>query len=345
MTRARVVVAPVGDDVATRREVARAAERHGFHRFLLLNDDPAPSATATEVYRDRGDRWEREVGQGWTRIRVVEVADPAALEALSATTAGGSAVGVRWVSDRVIPLESVVAALRGRAATWAVARNVAEVPSALGALEHGADHVVVELRHPDDVSELVEELERSQVPALAWETVAVRRVEPAGMGDRVIVDTTSVLRPGEGLLVGSSAAFLFHVASEAVGSRFSRPRPFRVNAGAAHSYVLLSDGSTRYLSELSPGDAVVAAEPNGAARSVRVGRLKVERRPLLLVEGERQAQRPTVFLQEAETVRVSLESGLRLAVTELAAGARVVGVSLPAARHLGVVVDETIEER
>lgn len=345
MTRARLVIAPVGDDVAARREVVRAAERRGFHRFLLPVPDPAPSSTEKEVYRDHRDRWEREAGEGPTRIPVVEVADLAALGTLSATTAPGSAVGVRWVSDRVIPLESVVAALRGRAAIWAVARNVAEVPSAMGALEHGADHVVVELRHPDDVSRLAEELERSQVPPLAWETVAVRRVEPSGTGDRVIVDTTSMLRPAEGLLVGSSAAFLFHVASEAVGSRFSRPRPFRVNAGAAHSYVLLSDGTTRYLSELTAGDAVVVAEPNGASRSVRVGRLKVERRPLLLIEGERGDHRPTVFLQEAETVRVSLESGPQLAVTELATGARLYGVALPPARHLGRVIEETIEER
>lgn len=33
-------------------------------------------------------------------------------------------------------------------------------------------------------------------------------------------------------------------------------RPFRVNAGPVHSYALLADGSTKYLSELAAGDQV-----------------------------------------------------------------------------------------
>lgn len=31
-------------------------------------------------------------------------------------------------------------------------------------------------------------------------------------------------------------------------------RPFRINAGPVHSYALLGDGSTKYLSELCAGD-------------------------------------------------------------------------------------------
>ena len=180
--------------------------------------------------------------------------------------------------------------------------------------------------------------------ALSWEKIPVRGVTPAGTGDRVIVDTTSLLQPDEGILVGSAAAFLFHVASEAVGSRYTRPRPFRVNAGAAHLYTLLSTGETRYLSELAPGDAILVCSPSGASRSVRVGRIKIERRPLLLVEGEFRNRRFTVFLQEAETVRLTTDIG-PVAATDLKTGANVWGVSLPAGRHLGVAVEETIEER
>ncbi|MCI4317018.1 MAG: 3-dehydroquinate synthase II, partial [Thermoplasmata archaeon] len=166
-------------------------------------------------------------------------------------------------SDRVIPLESVISRLRGRANIWVMARTPEEAPAAMGALERGADHVVVEVRNSDDVARLNELVGAPETPPLVWELVPIRRVEPVGLGDRVIVDTTSLLRPQEGLLVGSSAAFLFHVVSEAVGSEFSRPRPFRVNAGSGHSYVLLADGTTRYLTELSPGDAVLVADPAG----------------------------------------------------------------------------------
>lgn len=146
------------------------------------------------------------------------------------------------------------------------------------------------------------------------------------------------------MLVGSAAGYLFHIASEAEGSAFTRPRRFRVNAGAAHSYALLADGTTRYLDELEPGDAVLVAAPRSTARTARVGRLKIERRPLVLIRATALGHARTVFLQEAETVRLSTAER-RVAVTELRPGTLVDGVSLPPARHLGTAVHETIEER
>jgi len=227
---------------------------------------------------------------------------------------------------------------------WVIVDRLRDVPAMLGALEHGADQVVVQLAEVGQLDDLEAALDEPRGAAVAWQLVPITRVIPAGVGDRVIVDTTSLLRPAEGILVGSAAAFLLHVASETVGSRFTRPRPFRVNAGAAHSYTLLADGTTRYLSELVAGDAILAAEPNGAPRSVRVGRIKIERRPMVMVEVEREGRRYTAFLQEAETVRLSGEHD-RLATTHLDAGQRVFGAAFPPARHLGGVVEETIEER
>lgn len=46
-----------------------------------------------------------------------------------------------------------------------------------------------------------------------------------------------MLRPGEGLLVGSYAAGLLLVHSEVEDTGYINARPFRVNAGAVHSYV------------------------------------------------------------------------------------------------------------
>jgi 3-dehydroquinate synthase class II len=51
-----------------------------------------------------------------------------------------------------------------------------------------------------------------------------------GMGDRVCVDLCSLMRPGEGLLVGSFARGLFLVHSECLESNYIESRPFRVNA-------------------------------------------------------------------------------------------------------------------
>jgi len=259
------------------------------------------------------------------------------------TPVGGTLV-IEWVADRVIPLENAVAARGRRFALWTVARTPSEVPAALGALEHGADLVIVDVRSAEEVDHLETLVEGPLPSRLEWTLLPLSSVGPAGVGDRVIVDATSLLRPEEGLLVGSAAAFLFHVASEAEGSRFSRPRPFRVNAGAAHSYVLLADGTTRYLSELGPGDPVLVATPDATVRSVRVGRIKVERRPLVLLVADDGGVSRTLFAQEAESVRVTTEAG-RVPTTEVRPGTRVRGVRLPAARHLGRAVEESIEER
>jgi 3-dehydroquinate synthase II len=215
---------------------------------------------------------------------------------------------------------------------------LSEVPGALGALEHGADRVFIELRQVGEVDELDRLVESATLPRPEWVLARLESAIPGGVGDRVIVDLTSLLAEEEGLVVGSSAAFLFHVASEALGSRYTGPRAFRVNAGAAHSYTLLADGTTRYLSELEAGDAVCVLSPKGSVRSARVGRVKIERRPMLLVRARAGENSRTVFLQEAETVRLSTPAG-RVASTELTKGLDVYGVSLPPGRHLGTVDD------
>lgn len=341
----RIVVAPTARDADARAALVALGRRRGFRRFALPDgESPDGPGDAPQLTLDDGVLAPRD-GSG-DRWGIVEIRGPDDLaRALALLPARGPLV-VRWAEERLIPLENLLAERPAGRPVWVVTDRPREVPGALGALEAGADAVVVEVAEPAGLDALLEALEPTGPVELAWEAVAVRRVVAAGLGDRVIVDTTSILGPSEGLLVGSSAAFLLHVPSEAEGSRFTRPRPFRVNAGSAHSYVLRADGSTRYLAELAPGDALLAARPppEGGTRPVRVGRLKVERRPMVLVEVERRGRPFTVFLQEAETVRLSGPDGRR-PTTGLEPGHSVFGVDLPAARHLGRAIEETIDER
>lgn len=343
MTRERVTVAPVAASREERIAIVERARRRGFSHFAVEPGDPIEPATGEEVVV-------REIGQFTFRgherlpVPVVPVGDSDALDTAVRATATGGILAIEWTGDRIIPLENAIAASGRRFELWVFARAPREAPAALGALEHGAHRVVVPVRSPGELEDLESLLESASRPPLDWVLVDVTAVRPTGVGDRVLVDTTSLLGPSEGLLVGSAAGFLFHVASEAVGSRFSRPRAFRVNSGAAHSYVLMADGTTRYLSELEPGDAVLASHPGGTARSVRVGRIKIERRPLVVVTARVEETNRTVFLQEAETVRLSADSAT-VPTTELGPGARVYGVKLPPARHLGQSVEETIVER
>ncbi len=346
MSLDRIVVALAALEPEANASIVTRARRRGFRRFSSVEPEPRAAETGEVWYRSNPDGFQRlteAVGRDPEFVRLYRVRDPAELEPVVAALGRGEASAVRWGAERVIPLETLVAARRTGGTLWVVTPDTSDVPAFLGALEHGADTIVVEVGSLETLDDLERRLEHTTM-TLAWEKVPIRAVVPAGTGDRVIIDTTSLLRPEEGILVGSAAAFLFHVASEAIGSRYTRPRPFRVNAGSAHSYTLLANGETRYLSELVPGDALLACSPDGTARSVRVGRIKIERRPLVLIEGERSTRRFTVFLQEAETVRLSTDAG-RIAATDLKPGALAWGVPLPAGRHLGVAVEETIEER
>lgn len=343
MTRERVTISPDAPSLELRRAILDRARRRGFARFAIPEGDVGELHPGEEgILCSEG--YLTVLSRTPSSIPLTSVGDPDALErSLRAVPAGG-VLALRWTGDRVIPLENAISIIGRRCELWVWARSPGEVPGALGALEHGAHHVIVSVGSVEAVDELESVLEGPFPTGLDWSLVSVSSVRPVGLGDRVLVDTTSILDPSEGLLVGSAAGFLFHVASEAVGSRFSRPRPFRVNAGAAHSYVLMTDGTTRYLSELEPGDAVLVGQVGGPVRSVRVGRVKIERRPLVVVTARVGEADRTVFLQEAETVRLSAESG-RIPTTELSAGARVHGVRLPPARHLGREVEETILER
>jgi hypothetical protein len=110
------------------------------------------------------------------------------------------------------------------------------------------------------------------------ETGVVTEVSSGGVGDRVALDFTQLLHVGEGVLVGSSAKMLVLVHGETLKTELVPARPFRVNAGACHSYVLLARGVTKYLSEVQAGDVVLVTDSGGEnTREVTVGRCKVRR--------------------------------------------------------------------
>lgn len=345
MQRERVWIALDDSEPVGTSGVAERARRRGFRRFVLPVGSSFTAEADDEVVLRSDDHLEFPGAKGSPlRVPIQRVGRPDDLEKLIRGASGSPIVAVEWTGERMIPLENLLAALPPTSRVWVVGASGSDASRFLGALERGADAVIVNVREPADLDSIEHGLDSAPDVPLSWESVEVTRVAPGGMGDRVLVDTTSLLGPDEGALVGSSAAFLLHVRSEAVGSRYTRPRPFRVNAGAAHSYVLLADGTTRYLSELVAADELLVASPGGETRSVRVGRLKLERRPLLLVEVARKERRFTVFVQDAETVRLSGDSGA-VAATELHAGMRLWGVPQPPGRHLGQSIEETVEER
>jgi len=180
------------------------------------------------------------------------------------------------------------------------------------------------------------------VPLVRGQVTAIRSL---GLGDRVCVDTCSLLRDGEGMLVGNASSGLFLVHAETIESGYVAARPFRVNAGPVHAYILLPDGKTKYLSELRAGDEVLAVDATGRARSVIVGRVKIERRPLVLVEAEASGQSLSTIVQNAETIRFVTPGGGAVSVSALRAGDEVLLHLEEGGRHFGMRIQETIQER
>lgn len=178
----------------------------------------------------------------------------------------------------------------------------------------------------------------------------VTNVEMVGMGDRVCVDLCSLMKPGEGLLVGSFARGLFLIHSECLETSYISSRPFRVNAGPVHAYVAVPGGKTSYLSELKAGKEVMVVNQNGMQRTAIVGRLKIETRQLILVEAKDEGGgHYSTLIQNAETVALVTphkETGQRqIPATSLKIGDEVLLRLQGGARHTGIEIQEFIVEK
>lgn len=75
----------------------------------------------------------------------------------------------------------------------------------------------------------------------------------------------------------------------------------------------MAGGVTSYLSELHTGSQVMVVDAQGRTRTVLVGRVKIEQRPLLLVEVEVEGQRHSVLLQNTDSVCLVSPGGTQTA--------------------------------
>jgi 3-dehydroquinate synthase II len=250
-------------------------------------------------------------------------------------------VVVRGVDWTIVPLENLLSKTRN---IFLEVQNPEEGRTALGILEKGMEGVVINNPDPDVVRQILfmvkEKNERIELL-----TARVKRIEPLSSGDRVCVDTCSSMDLGEGMLVGNSSQALFLIHSENVENPFVSPRPFRVNAGPVHAYIRMADGGTKYLSEIRIGDRVLIVNFEGKTYPAVVGRAKVERRPLVLIEAEEKGQTISVILQNAETIRLVQADGNPISLIDLHEGSEVLVYREKGGRHFGVQIDETILER
>ncbi len=246
---------------------------------------------------------------------------------------------------KIIPLENIIAKLHKiHTKIFAIARTPEEVRKMFSILEVGVDGVIFSTSSINEVREAMVYL---GTRSFDLEPAKIVEIKEVGDGERVCVDTASMLHKGEGMLIGSRSNFLFLVHNESVGSSFTSPRPFRVNAGAVHCYTLSPDGTTNYLSEIETGSEVLILNSKGKARRVTVGRSKIERRPMLMIKAKVKEEIGGIIAQDAETIRFVKPNGQLVSVTHLKKGDRVmVHAKTATGRHFGMEVsDEYILEK
>jgi 3-dehydroquinate synthase II len=250
-------------------------------------------------------------------------------------------VVVRGGDWLIIPLENLLSRTKN---LFVEIHDLKEGQTALSILEKGVDGVVIDNPDPNAVRQMIHALKGGS-ERIELCKARMKRIEPLGTGDRVCVDTCSSMTLGEGMLVGNSSQALFLVHSESVENPFVNTRPFRVNAGPVHAYIRFANGETKYLSEVRSGDQVLIVNFEGVSYPAVVGRAKVERRPLVLVEAEENGQPFSVILQNAETIRLTAPSGKAVSLVDLKEGDEVLVYREKAGRHFGVKIDETIVEK
>jgi 3-dehydroquinate synthase II len=248
---------------------------------------------------------------------------------------------VKTTDWTIIPLENLVAQTQN---IFVECDNIDDAQTALGILEKGVDGIIVTQKDPILAREMIKRL-KSESLNISLTSFTIDNIRSLGMGDRVCVDTCTLMTEGEGCLLGNSSRAMFLVHSESIENPYVSPRPFRVNAGPVHAYIKVPGGKTRYLSEIKAGDEVFGVDATGQAKVMTVGRVKIEQRPLLLIEGTGPNGPVNTILQNAETIRLVDLEGKALSVVKLKAGDTVLGMVEDSGRHFGHQIEETITEK
>ena len=255
---------------------------------------------------------------------------------------------------KIIPFENIIAEMH-QTDTELIAEvdDIKEAELMMKILETGVDGILFTPKSANDIIELKNLI--STTFRIELTNAKVINIETIPEAERVCVDTTSLLKIGEGLLVGSTATGFSLVHSETFETQFVASRPFRVNAGDVSAYVLVPDEDhekeyrTKYLSELKGGDKVLAVNNKGEARIVSVGRVKIETRPMLRFElevtiGEKKIPLSCIC-QNAETICLVGADGNAISVVDIKVSDEILVHLGPGSTHFGTPIKETIIEK
>jgi len=274
----------------------------------------------------------------------VEFVDISSKEDEDAAAAVGASkiLVVRMLDWTIIPIENLLARRSGEmlveVADSVQAKLMVEI------LEKGVDGVLL---NTTDINEIKKtcEIIHGVTENVDLMEAEIKNVKQLGMGDRACLDTCTQMQLGEGMLVGNTAKGFFLVHSETIDNPYVASRPFRVNAGAVHAYTLTPGGKTNYLADLKTGDQVMIVDTKGKTQPAYLGRNKIEKRPMMLVEATAEGNSVSLVLQNAETIRLVRPDGEAVSVTSLTPGDKVLVHIEKSGRHFGMKVEESLTEK
>ena len=320
-----------------KKDLAIAAIESGAEAVVLPD---GKSATVREFGKIKTVEKNGDIKSG-VDVEFVDIAGKAD-EDKAAAVPENKIVVLRMLDWTIIPIENLLAR-RGRNIMVQV-KNSKQAKLMVEILERGVDGVVLNTTDINEIKKTAEIIQGiSEKVALV--TATITATKQLGMGDRACLDTCTQMGLGEGMLIGNTASGFFLVHSESIDNPYVASRPFRVNAGAVHAYTLVPGGKTRYLADLKAGDDVLLVDFQGKSQTAYLGRNKIEKRPMMLIEAEAKGEPISLIMQNAETIRLVSPDGKAISITSLKPGDKVLGHIEKAGRHFGMKVDETLIER
>ncbi|PRX23133.1 3-amino-4-hydroxybenzoic acid synthase [Orenia metallireducens] len=279
---------------------------------------------------------------------MINIVDKSSLELANKLVKRVDFIIVEFKDDTKIPLEIVLAeAQKSNCQVVMKVKDRQEGQIVFGVLECGADGIIVKINDLYQLYDIYEDVKKmNQKLTQNIIKLRVKRTFYAGMGERACIDFTTKLEKDEGVLLGSFSNGGLLACSETHPLPYMPTRPFRVNAGSLHSYALGKENRTWYLSDLEAGAQLLIVNTKGEARYGTVGRIKIERRPLLCIVAEKpNHEMVNLFMQADWHVRIFDAKGSPVNITNLKPGDEILGYSSQSGRHVGVKVDELIIEQ
>jgi len=339
---------PIEKVVVSAEQRRNAHFPHKTHLITAVREaeELAGLAAGETVLSDRREVLEEAKGQGYRTCVHLTVNTREALEQSWQEAVKYDFAAVDFDLPTNIPLELIIARLQD--SNTVLLRQVttaADMEVAFGVLEKGSDGVLFSGMDINEIIQLTNYLRKDNACHLELCPLVVTEVRHTGMGSRACIDTTDLMSREEGMIVGSTSGGGILVCSETHFLPYMNLRPFRVNAGAVHSYVWAPDNATEYITDLAAGSKVLCVNTKGEARELTVGRVKTEVRPLLLIKGEAAGKELNVVVQDDWHIRIMGADGQPLNASAIRPGDSLLAYVCEPGRHVGIKVDETIIEK